>query len=195
MSTLFFGGSFNPIHNGHLICARMAKEKLGFEKVVLVPSKSPPHKPENADLVAAEHRYEMCRIAVENEVDFEVNDLELHRTGPSFTIDTARQLRISGHDYIHWLIGADMVKILPHWHMPQQLLAEVHFHIMARPGWQFDFATLPWEFQFLKEHVVETPLIDISATEIRRRIRADLSTRYLIPDGVGEYIRRHELYR
>ena len=169
MDTLFFGGSFNPIHNGHLICARIAREKLGFKKVMLIPSKSPPHKPENADLASAEHRLAMCKLAVENQQDFAVSDIELNRTGPSYTIDTAAALRKQGFDSIHWLIGADMAHILPQWHKPQQLLAEVHFHLMARPGWQFDFGTLPKEFQFLRNQVVQTPQMEISATEIRRR--------------------------
>jgi nicotinate-nucleotide adenylyltransferase len=96
---------------------------------------------------------------------------------------------------VNWLIGADMVSILPKWHQAQKLLEEVHFVIMARPGFVFDWQSLPPEFRNLKEHVVEAPPIDISATEIRRRIRAGESIQGLTPDPVIGFIQERGLYR
>ena len=195
MTKLCFGGSFNPIHCGHLICARHAAERLGFSSVALIPNAQPPHKPDATDLAAAPHRVRMCHLAVANCDGFEVNDLETKRTGPSYTIDTARELKRQGWDKVSWLIGADMVRNLPTWHEPDALMAEVEFVVLARPGWAFDWETLPAPFRKLREHVVEAPLIQISATEIRRRVASGLSIDFLTPEPVVRYIRETGLYR
>jgi nicotinate-nucleotide adenylyltransferase len=126
---------------------------------------------------------------------FEVEDLELRRTGPSYTIDTVRELRRRGWNRVAWLIGADMVAILPKWHEPLSLLREAELVIMARPGWAFDWQSLPEPFRGLRANVVEAPLVDISATAIRRRVAAGLSIRYLVPEPVAEYIVAQGLYR
>ena len=195
MAKLCFGGSFNPIHCGHLICARTAAERLGFERVVLIPSSQPPHKPAATDLAEAAHRVRMCELAVQGVGGFEVNDLETKRTGPSYTIDTVRELGRQGWSKVSWLIGADMLQNLPTWREPQALLREVDFVVMARPGWSFDWETLPEPFRVLRERVVETPLVDISATEIRQRVRAGLPIEFLTPELVARYIQQHGLYR
>jgi nicotinate-nucleotide adenylyltransferase len=195
MRKLCFGGSFNPIHHGHLICARAVAEAKGFQQVVLIPSALPPHKLQATQLAAPEHRLQMCRRAVAGNAMFDVSDLELTRQGPSYTIDTARELRRQGWDRVAWLVGADMVPILPSWHKPDDLLREVELIVMARPGWSFDWGALPPPFQRLAAQVVEAPLIDISATMVRRRIQAGRSERYLTPDPVIEYITAHGLYR
>jgi nicotinate-nucleotide adenylyltransferase len=195
MSTLCFGGSFNPIHNGHLTCARTVATELDFRRVLLIPSGLPPHKPAAADLAAAEHRLAMCRIVASADSLFHVTDLEIRRRGPSYTIDTVRQLEREGLTKVNWLIGADMLNFLPMWHEPNQLLKEVNFIVIARPGFAFEWASLPEEFQVLREHVVEAPLVDISATDIRRRVRAGESIAGLVPEGVAAYIDQHQLYR
>lgn len=196
MRRLCLGGSFNPIHHGHLICARAVAEAAGFDRVVLIPSAQPPHKPGAVDLAAAEHRLAMCRLAADLEGDlFEVNELELHRSGRSYTIDTVRQLKSSGWDEVHWLIGADMLQILPSWHQPEALLREVQFVIMARPGWSLDWTTLPQPYRSLEKKVYSAPLIDLSATDLRRRVAAGRSIRFLTPDPVVQYIYDHGLYR
>jgi len=195
-ATLCFGGSFNPIHYGHLRTSEAIAKRLGFDRVLLIPSAQPPHKPASADLAAATDRLAMCQLAVSHDPTlFSVSDLEILRPGPSYTLDTAKELQLAGMKTVNWLIGADMVKILPKWHQAQKLLEEVHFVIMARPGFVFDWQTLPREFQVLKEHVVEAPLIDISATEIRSRIRAGESIQGLTPEPVIGFIREHGLYR
>src|SRR5258708_3189766 len=93
---LYFGGSFNPIHHGHLICSRAAAEALGFEKVVLIPSHQPPHKPGANDLASPKDRCQMCKLAVGDSQFYEVDELEIRRNGPSYTLDTARELRKRG---------------------------------------------------------------------------------------------------
>src|SRR5688500_7443214 len=110
MTSLFFGGSFNPIHVGHLVCARHAAEQIRAGATVLVPSAQPPHKPNATDLAPASHRVRMCQIATQGCENFDVDDLETKRTGPSYTIDTVRELTRRGVGRIHWLIGADMLR-------------------------------------------------------------------------------------
>lgn len=195
MSTLCFGGSFNPVHHGHLVCARHAAERLGFDQMVLIPSANPPHKPAAADLATAADRVRMCQLAVEGQADFAVDNLETKRTGPSYTIDTARILAARESGRVSWLIGADMLRSLPTWHQPEALLDEVAFVVLARPGWSFDWETLPPRFRVLREQVVEAPLIDISATDLRRRVRAGLPIDFLTPAPVVQYIQSAGLYR
>ena len=194
MRRLWFGGSFNPIHFGHLVCSRAVAEAAGFDLVVLVPSGQPPHKSGDTTVAAAEHRLAMCRVAVAGDSFFEVHDLELNRSGPSYTIDTVRELRSKGWPEISWLIGADMAVFLPRWHNPASLLAEVNFVLMARPGWAMDWTQLPADVQKLQSNVVSAPLVDISSTMIRDRLRNAKSIRYLTPDAVVDYIQRQGLY-
>ena len=194
MRRLCFGGSFNPIHHGHLICARAVAEAAGFDRVVLIPSALPPHKLGAAGMAPAEHRLAMCLLAVEGDDAFEVNDLELTRTGPSYTIDTARQLRRARWSEVHWLIGADTVPLLPKWHEPDKLLEEVGFVVMARPGYDLDWPALPDRLRPLREKVVQAPRVEISSSDLRRRVAAGRSIRYLTPPAVADYLLRHRLY-
>jgi nicotinate-nucleotide adenylyltransferase len=200
--TLCLGGSFNPVHHGHLICARWVAEIAGFERVLLIPGRQPPHKPNQSDLADAPHRLQMCRLAAETDktparagVIFEVSEIELARSGPSYTIDTVRELRKSGWDQVNWLIGADMLNLLPKWHEAAALLREVNFVITRRPGVLIDWNSLPADFAVLQNNMVDAPLIEISSTQIRQRVRAGLSIDYLTPPAVVDYIRMHQLYR
>jgi nicotinate-nucleotide adenylyltransferase len=195
MKTLCLGGSFNPIHHGHLICARSVAETLGYDRVTLIPSARPPHKPDSVDLADPQDRLRMCQLAAEQSAIFDVDDIEVNRTGPSFTIETARELKARGWRDVHWLIGADMLNLLPRWHRPRELLDEVHFILMARPGFEFDWSKLSSEFSHLRDRIVEAPRIDISSTDIRRRLRGGLPIDYLTPPSVVGYIRARDLYR
>jgi len=195
MPVLCFGGAFNSIHHGHLICARAVAEAKGFDRVVLIPTGQPPHKPGATDLAPAEDRLEMCRLAISESPLFAVDEIELDRPGPSYTLDTAHELARRGWGKTHWLIGADMLLYLPYWHQPAELVREVELIVMARPGWKLDWQTVPGEFRALENKVVEVPLIDIRASDIRRRVAAGLSIAYLTPSAVSEYIRARGLYR
>src|SRR5205807_1174361 len=176
-------------HHAHLICARAVAEARGFEKVVLVPAYQPPHKELTAEIASAEDRLAMCRLAAAGSELFEVDDIELQRGGPSFTIDTVRELKRRGWPEVHWLIGADMVQILPQWHEPAALLAEARLVVMARPGWSIDWDKLPPAYRELRHEVVTVPPIEMSATEIRSRVRRGLGIEYLTPEGVVGYVR------
>ena len=198
MRRLCLGGSFNPIHHGHLITARAVAEARGYDRIVLIPSAVPPHKLEASGMVSPRNRAEMCRLAVKNDGLFDVDDLELSRPGPSYTLDTARELRRRGWDRVDWLIGADMLPGLSNWHRPDELLREVTFVIARRPGHDMDWNALPdvlaREMQKLQAQVVNTPQIDISGTLLRTRLAAGQSIRYLTPDPVIEHIKAHNLY-
>jgi nicotinate-nucleotide adenylyltransferase len=195
MSTLYFGGSFNPIHHGHLICARAVAEVGGYERVVLVPTGQSPHKPMTQELAPASDRLAMCRLAVALDPRFDVDDIELRRAGASYTIDTVQELARQAGNLPDWLIGADMLLYLPKWHRATELLGQTNFVVMARPGWSLDWLTLPAEFRALEKNVVEAPRIDIRATDLRRRVAAGLSIEYLTPPAVCDYIRDRGLYR
>jgi nicotinate-nucleotide adenylyltransferase len=195
MPVLYFGGSFNPIHHAHLICARAVAEKRQFERVILVPTAQAPHKSADADLAAPADRLQMCQLVASNSNLFKTSDIELRRGGHSYTVQTVRELKKFTSEPIHWLIGADMLLYLPQWREPLELLREVQFVVMARPGFTIDWSKLPLEYQHLNSHVVEAPLIDISASDIRRRVRLGLSIEYLTPPAVCDYIHSHSLYR
>jgi nicotinate-nucleotide adenylyltransferase len=195
MRTLCFGGSFNPIHHGHLIVVRAAAEAAGFGQVLLIPSARPPHKAAGRDMAAAEDRLTMCQLAVQGLAGFAVSDVELRRSTPSYTLETARVLRQSGTSEIAWLIGADTVPQLHSWHEPEKLLREVFFVAVRRPGVDIPWETLGPAYQHLRDRVVEAPLIDISATVIRQRVWTGKSIDFLTPPAVVEYIRNRGLYR
>jgi len=170
-------------------------ERRGIDRVVLVPSAIPPHKAAYRDMASAEARIAMCRRAIADNRQFEVDDIELQRPGPSYTIDTVRQLTARAAGPIYWLIGADTLPQLPTWHEPAALLREVNFVIMARPGWHIDWASLSTPYQSFRQNVVEVAQIDISATDIRARVAAGLPIDYLTPPEVVRFIKEHALYR
>lgn len=142
----------------------------------------------------------MCRLAIHDTarsegVFFELSDIEINRPGPSYTIDTVRELKKKGWGQVHWLIGADMLNFLPNWHQAAALLREAVFFVMARPDAPIDWQALPEEFAALKKNLVQTPLIQISSSDIRRRVRQGLSIDYLTPPAVAQYIHDRGLYR
>jgi nicotinate-nucleotide adenylyltransferase len=194
MRKLWFGGSFNPIHFGHLICSRAVAEAAGFDRVVLIPSGHPPHKPDEPAMAEALHRLEMCRLAVAGDDFFVVDDVEVSRSGPSFTVDTVAELKARGETEVAWLIGADMALYLPSWHDPAKLLAETNLVLMARPGWTLDWLKMPAGFRHLEKHVVTAPQLEISSTIIRNRLAAGRPIHYLTPDSVIRYIGKQGLY-
>jgi nicotinate-nucleotide adenylyltransferase len=137
----------------------------------------------------------MCRIATEGDPLFEVSDIELNRSGPSYTIDTVVGLKAAGHREVCWLIGADMLMLLPKWHRSRELIRQASILVMKRPGFAIQWDELSEEFRALQANVVEAPLFDISATDIRSRIRAGDSVEGLLPEGVIRYINQRGIYR
>lgn len=197
---LILGGSFNPPHHGHLITARAVAERAGFRRVRLMVAGAPPHKPGQEDIAPAADRVAMCRAAVAGDPSFEVDDRETRRAGPSYTLLTARELQAEPEfagQAVPWLIGADLLPGLMTWHEAEQLLAGelVRFVVMARPGSPIDWKGLPPAVAGLRGSVIEAPQIDISATEIRRRVKEGRDIRYLVPEAVRDYIHDQGLYR
>ncbi len=195
--TLCFGGSFNPIHVGHLRCAEAAAREAGFGRVLLIPNAQPPHKPADSELAPAADRLAMAKLAARSmrgSIQFDVDDMEVCRDGPSYTIDTVRALKENGWPAVSWLIGADMLNYLPYWHRIDELLNEVQFLVLQRPGSPIEWSALPLNIQPLRDKIVAAPLIDISATEIRRKVRAGDTIDRMTPRPVVEYIRAHRLY-
>ena len=197
-----YGGSFNPIHNGHLIVARAVAERLQLDRVILLPSARPPHKGDHR-LLDAGHRAEMVRLAITGEPLFEFSDYDLTRDGPSYTIDTIAHFHesLGQHVELYWIIGADSLAELTTWYRVSDLVDACRIITASRTGWD----TIDWtrlrailsdaQVTALRAGVLQTPRIDISSTDIRRRVCDGQSIRYFVPDAVLNYIETHALYR
>lgn len=190
--TGLLGGTFDPIHYGHLLAAEAARESADLEEVWFVPTFIPPHKTRPG--TDAETRLRMLEAALADCPNFRAEPIELARQGVSYTIDTVNELLIRHPDRdFFWIIGSDMVNDLPNWKEPEQLAARVTFIGLERPDALMIDAGLP---AYIREKLlrVEMPPIGLSSTDIRRRVQAGRSIRYMTPDPVYEWIRRHGLY-
>ena len=201
---VLFGGTFDPVHHGHLIIARHIAEQLGIARITFVPTSQPPHKP--AALAGPADRLAMLELAIEGQPMFEVCDLELGRPGPSYTLQTIQDLRDQhGRDLaISLIIGADMLQELPHWHQVSKLIDSVKFIIAARPPLDQQMPQILAEVgsqlgdqvaQSLSESIVKTPLLEISSTDIRSRVSRGMPIDYLVPVSVATYIAKMGFYR
>lgn len=195
-----FGGTFNPIHLGHLLVAEEVRRRMAAdERILFMPAAQPPHKPPVA--VPALHRSAMVNLAIASNPGFASSDLELARGGTSWTVDTIRalQAREPGKK-IYLLVGADSVPDLPGWREADTLLRICQIVVAARPGWdssaidglrgRFDAAIV----EGLHRHSFATPRVEISSTEIRRRLAAGESVRYWLPETVVHYVKANGLY-
>jgi len=196
-----YGGSFDPIHNGHLIIARAVAERLSITRVILLPSAHPPHKA-GERLAGPAHRAQMVTLAIADEPLFELSDYDLTRPGPSYTIDTVKHFRdlLGTSADLYWIIGADSLAELTTWRRAGDLVDACRIVTAGRAG----RAQIPWDrftavlndgqIAKLKSGMLDTPLIDIASTEIRDRAARGHSVRYLVPDKVLAYIEQHGLY-
>ena len=197
-----YGGSFNPVHCGHLIIARSVVERLDLARVIFLPSAVPPHK-EGERLLEAGHRAEMVRLAIAGEPLFDISDYDLTRDGPSYTVETIAHFRreLGDDAELFWIIGADWLMELGTWHRAAELVDACTIVTAARPGWERpDLSPLAdrlgaAQIAKLHAHILDTPQIDISATDIRERVAAGRSIRYLVPESVQDYIEMFKLYR
>lgn len=181
------GGSFNPIHHGHLIVATRVAEALGLERVLVIPAARAPLK-DPRELAPARDRWEMVKRAIRGDPLFEACDLELRRGGISYTVETLRELQRRRPADYRLILGADAARLLPRWKEVGEVLRLARIAVAARPG-DGTVQGLP------KKDIVEVPLLEISGTEIRDRVRRGLSIRYLVPAPVERYIHRRGLYR
>jgi len=191
------GGTFDPIHYGHLLMAEEACHTFGLDRVIFVPNGRPPI-PKHNDVTDPEIRLEMCALAVTDNPAFSVSRMEVDRPGPSYTLDTVRELRVTDPqiDKLYFVTGADAVLGMLGWHRYHELLLECEFIACTRPGFPLEplRERMPPE---VLSHVTFLPLpgLDISSTDLRTRISEGRSIRYLTPDSVEAYIRRMGLYR
>lgn len=194
-----FGGSFDPVHLGHLVVAEQCREQARLDRVLFVPAAQPPHKLTKS-LTDPRHRVAMLELAIAGHEHFEVSTVELERSGPSYTVETLEALKQSAPDSSLFLImGADMLMDFPTWRQPQRILELAEILACNRPGVQVNLDRgRPLSFvDRLRERLrlIQVPEIGISATDIRGRVRAGRSIRYLVPRAVECYIEEHGLYR
>ena len=191
------GGTFDPIHTGHLILAEQARDQLGLERVVFIPAGQPPHKI-TTPITAVHHRLAMVQLAIADHDAFTFSRIDLDREGPCYSVDTIALLQeVWGPGTkIHFLIGEDSLRDLPKWYQPECLLRMCQIVAVQRPGYSVDLDTLDMQLAGAADRIqsIASPLIDISSTEIRRRVREKRSIRYLVPEPVRRYIEQHDLY-
>jgi nicotinate-nucleotide adenylyltransferase len=190
------GGTFNPPHIGHLVCAQEALVQLGLERVLMIPASVPPHKPVE-DEPGPLHRLELCRRAAAGDPRLEVSPLEMERSGPSYTVDTLEQLRsITPDSELFLIVGGDVAAGLPRWRQPERVLSLARLAVAKRRGTArsiVDEALAELEGGERTEFF-QMPRIGISSTMIRRRVRLGQPIKYLVTDPVATYIEQHHLY-
>jgi len=190
------GGTFDPIHLGHLVAAEEARLRFELDRVIFIPNGSPPHKPEYI-VSPAEHRYAMVVLATASNPHFETSREEIDRDGPSYTVDTMRAYReeLGEAARLYFITGADAMLESPTWRQPEEIARVCEFIAVARPGYDLDrLAAAVGPAIFARVRVLDIPAVEISSTELRRRAAAGEPLRYLVPSAVGEYIRTNRLY-
>ena len=212
------GGTFNPVHNGHLAIARQTRDVLGLDRVVLIPTSDPPHKPDE-NLASAKHRFEMVRLAVGSDPSLSVSDVDLRRSGKSYSIDTVRLLQqeYGVHTLLYFVIGLDAFLEFPTWREPQTLLTLCSFVVVSRPGLSFQaLAAMPLIPRLPQASLIDLdegrslrldaslgshsliclrlPPTDVSASDIRARLAQGAATTHLLPPAVESYILQHHIY-
>lgn len=183
------GGTFDPIHHGHLVAASEVAQHFSLDEVIFVPTGQPYQK---RDVSPGEHRYLMTVIATASNPRFTVSRVDIDRDGPTYTVDTLRDLRSEYPDAdLYFISGADAIAQILEWKDIDQAWDFAHFVAVTRPGHTLSVSDLP------KEHVsqLEVPALSISSTDCRNRVRSGSPVWYLVPDGVVQYIAKHALYR
>jgi nicotinate-nucleotide adenylyltransferase len=185
------GGTFDPIHIAHLVLADQAREQLALDGVLFMPAGDPWRKGQR-EITPAEHRLAMTRLAVDGREGFKVDDLEVRRRGPTYTVETLQELRrrYGPESQLFLLLGEDALTDLPFWRDPEGIAAEAS--IVVAPRADFEMPEVPFKLGRLLR--IEMPAFDISSTDLRRRAQQGRSLRFLVPDPVIEYIDRHGLY-
>lgn len=185
------GGTFDPIHTGHLLLAEAAREELGLDKVLFVPAGHQWRKEQvDRDIAPAEHRLAMVELAIADNAAFEASSIEIEREGPSYTAETLAALCMEMSEGELWfIVGADALADMPHWHQVERIFELASVCVAGRPG--------EGERSDMFEDRVSwlaMPEIEISSTDIRERVRAGKSVQYMVPAAVGDYIKQRGLY-
>lgn len=213
-----FGGTFNPIHIGHLRAAEEVRERLGLTKIIFVPAKTPPLK--KAEIIEPSHRYKMMELALSGNNFFELSDIEYKREGKSFTVDTLEEIRcIYDKADLYFILGIETFLDIPHWREPDKIIRLIDFIIISRPPFRFvELASSPYlevprkvlerldkgeiesyttklrKDKNRKIIAIKISLIEVSGTAIRRLIRKGKSIKYMLPETVESYIISNKLY-
>ncbi len=192
------GGTFDPIHYGHLAAAEEAQTRLHLEIILFAPVAIPPHKP-NEIILPLAHRLAMVALAIASNPHFALCRVDIDRPPPYYSVDTVRLVREKwglDSEHLFFIMGLDSLRDLPSWHHPQELMQLCRLAVVCRPGYQADLKGLERKLPGLlsRLEIVEMPLLDISSTELRSRVREGRSIRYLVPEGVEAYVRQHGLY-
>lgn len=193
------GGTFDPIHYGHLVAAETARYKFDLERVIFIPSGAPPHKKE-CRITQSEFRYWMVSQAIADNDYFEVSRIEIERTGLTYTVDTLREMKDKFPDYeLYFITGADAFREIFTWRNPDEIIELTQFIGASRPGFDaLDFLSeLQEQFpQFYQRmHFLEVPALAISSTDIRLRVKNGQSIRYLLPEPVRLFIQKNGIYQ
>ena len=196
-----FGGTFDPVHVGHLILAEQCREQAALDEVWFVPAARPPHKG-RPDLTPFDRRADMLALAVAGHPSFRVSDIEKDRPGPSYTADTLTELHRTRPDVEwHLILGSDCLPDLAGWYDPQRIVSLAKLLVVARPGWpvwqapQLRAALKLADDQRLEMQVVTVPLIEIASRDLRRRVNEGRSIRFQVPASVLAYISDKSLYK
>ena len=193
------GGTFDPIHTGHLVIAEAVRIEYGLEKVVFIPAANPPHK-QHSQVTPAKHRYIMTVMAAYSNPHFYVSSIEIERPGLSYTIDTVLALieQYGDKTEIYFITGADTVQDLPTWRNIDHLLDLCYFIAATRPGCVCSIDDIIKNFGMKGQERIQrlsTPELEISSTDIRERVRQGKSIKYIVPESVESYILKEGLYR
>ncbi|MFY9402203.1 MAG: nicotinate-nucleotide adenylyltransferase [Candidatus Omnitrophota bacterium] len=182
------GGTFNPVHIGHLILAEETLEKLALDKIIFIPSYLPPHK-DDTDIALAKSRLRMLKLAIKGNKNLSVSDIEVRRKGRSYTIDTINALKTKHpKDDLYFIIGSDLLKYLDSWKDLDRIMKKVNFIVATRPG---------YPLEDIPERIsrVDIRAVDISGFSVRECIKEGKSFRYLVPEDVFNYINKNKLYQ
>jgi nicotinate-nucleotide adenylyltransferase len=189
------GGTFNPIHHGHLAAAEFVREEFKLDQILFVPSGKPPHK-HKGEIASPEHRWTMALLATSSNECFSVSSVEIDRRGESYTRDTILELKkIYGARLdCYFITGADAIAEISTWHKSENLPELAKFIAVSRPGYKLDMSKIAPRFRRCT-YLVEVPALAISSTEIRERIRKGKTIKYLVPEIVEKYIYKNKLYQ
>lgn len=189
------GGTFDPIHYGHLAAAEEARAKLSLREVVFVVAGLPPHKL-GEEITPAEDRYAMVELAISSNPHFSLSRIDMDRPGPSYTVDTIALLRQKWTEEIYFIMGMDSLMEIDTWHEPQRLIQLCRLVAVERPGYEPDLERLEETIPGItaRTEIIDMPEVDISSTDLQRRVREGLPIKYQVPPEVEEYIYQHRLY-